>query len=50
MRRCEASPTLSGLGFDDRMAGERTGKALWRSVVKEDEHRQARVPGPVRKR
>jgi hypothetical protein len=38
------------LGLDDRMAGERTGKALWRSVVKEDEHRQTRGPVAVRKR
>ena len=37
------SPCLRG---DDGVAGKRTGKAPWRSVVKEDEHRRGRRCGP----
>jgi hypothetical protein len=28
------------------VAGKRTGKVPWRSVVKENEHRRARRPAP----
>jgi len=41
----ELVPT-SGLGCDDRVAGKGAGEALWRSVVKEDEHRPARGVAP----
>ena len=34
-------------GRDDGVAGKRTGKAPWRSVVKENEHRRARMPAQV---
>jgi hypothetical protein len=38
------------LGGDDRVAGKGAGEALWRSVVKENEHRPGRdvVPAPRR--
>jgi hypothetical protein len=39
----------SGLGCDDRVAGKPRGKALWRSVVKENEHRPGRRVAPVLK-
>ena len=40
----------SGLGGDDRVAGKGAGEALWRSVVKENEHRPGRDVVPARGR
>jgi hypothetical protein len=40
----------SGLGRDDRVAGEGAGQALWRSVVKENEHRPGRNVAPALRR